>query len=160
MIVLNSNCPSTSCRPGGAQERWLRADLTSSSAACTLAYWHHPPFSSGSTHGSDQAVRPLFRALYEGGAEVVLAGHEHNYERFAPLAPSGETDTARGIRTFVVGTGGRSLYGFGSPIPGSEVRNRDAYGILVLSLEPGRYHWEFVPEAGKTFTDSGTGNCH
>ncbi|HEX2191798.1 MAG TPA: metallophosphoesterase [Acidimicrobiales bacterium] len=160
VIVLNSNCPSTSCEVGGSQERWLRTDLAASGASCTLAYWHHPPFSSGSTHGSDDAVAPLFRALYEAGAELVLAGHEHNYERFAPLAPSGKVDPARGIRTFVVGTGGRSLYGFGSPHPGSEARNRDAFGILALDLEAGGYRWEFVPQAGKTFTDSGSGTCH
>jgi calcineurin-like phosphoesterase family protein len=160
VIVLNSNCGGTSCEPGGTQERWLRADLAASGASCTLAYWHHPRFSSGSTHGSDKAVGALFQALYDAGADVVLAGHEHNYERFAPLAPSGDIDPARGIRTFVVGTGGRSHYGFGSPITGSEVRNRDAFGVLVLTLEPGRYHWQFVPEAGKKFTDSGTGTCH
>ncbi|HYX44800.1 MAG TPA: metallophosphoesterase [Acidimicrobiales bacterium] len=160
MIVLNSNCGGTSCRKGGVQERWLRADLAASGAACTLAYWHHPRFSSGSTHGSDAAVAPLFETLYEAGADVVLAGHEHNYERFAPLDPSGEVDAARGIRRFVVGTGGRSHYRFGSPITGSEVRNGNTFGVLVLTLEPGGYRWEFVPEAGRTFTDSGRGTCH
>jgi hypothetical protein len=160
VVVLDSNCGGTSCRAGGVQERWLRADLAANGAACTLAYWHHPRFSSGSTHGSDDAVAPLFEALYEAGADVVLAGHEHNYERFTPLDPSGAVDTSRGIRTFVVGTGGRSHYRFGSPITGSEVRNSDTFGVLELALEPGRYRWEFLPEPGKTFTDSGTGTCH
>jgi hypothetical protein len=160
VIVLNSNCAGTSCEKGGVQERWLRSDLAASDAACTLAYWHHTRFSSGSNHGSDKAVGPLFEALYDAGAEVVLAGHEHNYERFAPLAASGHVDTARGIRTFVVGTGGRSLYRFDEPITGSEVRNADTFGVLALSLEPGGYRWQFLPEAGKTFTDSGTGTCH
>ena len=160
VVVLNSTCPSTSCEPGGAQERWLRADLAASGTPCTLAYWHHPRFSSGSRHGSDGAVGPLFQALYDAGADVVLWGHEHNYERFAPLDPSGEVDTARGIRAFVVGTGGRSHYRLGAPVTGSEVRNGDTFGILVLTLEPGRYRWEFVPEAGKTFTDTGAGTCH
>jgi hypothetical protein len=160
VVVLDSNCGGTSCRAGGVQERWLRAELAASGAACTLAYWHHPRFSSGSTHGSDDAVAPLFEALYEAGADVVLAGHEHNYERFAPLDPSGAVDSSRGIRTFVVGTGGRSHYKFASPIRGSEVRNGDTFGVLELTLEPGSYRWEFLPEAGKTFTDSGTGTCH
>jgi acid phosphatase type 7 len=160
VVVLDSNCGGTSCRKGGVQERWLRADMAASGASCTLAYWHHPRFSSGSVHGSDDAVAPLFRALYEAGADVVLAGHEHHYERFAPLDPEGEVDTARGIRTFVVGTGGRSHYRFGSPITGSEVRNGDTYGVLELTLEPGAYRWQFVPEASKTFTDSGRGSCH
>ena len=160
VIVLNSNCGGTSCRPGGVQERWLRADLAASGAACTLAYWHHPRFSSGSGHGSDDAVAPLFAALYEAGADVVLAGHEHHYERFAPLDPSGRVDTARGIRSFVVGTGGRSHYGFGDPITGSEVRDGNTYGVLELTLEPGAYGWQFLPEAGRTFTDSGRGTCH
>ena len=160
VVVLDSNCGGTSCRAGGAQERWLRADLAARGAPCTLAYWHHPRFSSGSVHGSDDAVGPLFQTLYEAGADVVLAGHEHNYERFAPLDPAGRIDTARGIRSFVVGTGGRSHYGFGDPITGSEVRNGDTYGVLELTLEPGGYRWEFLPQAGKTFTDSGSGTCH
>ena len=160
VVVLNSNCGGTSCREGGVQERWLRTDLAASSAQCTLAYWHHPRFSSGSAHGSDDAVAPLFEALYEAGADVVLAGHEHNYERFAPLDPSGEIDTVRGIRSFVVGTGGRSHYRFGRPITGSEVRNGDTFGVLALTLEPGGYRWDFVPQAGRTFTDSGRGTCH
>jgi hypothetical protein len=105
-------------------------------------------------------VAPLYQALHDAGAEIVLSGHEHNYERFGPLNPAGAPDPARGIRQFVVGTGGRSHYPFGPPTPGSEVRNDNTYGILALTLRANSYQWQFVPEAGKTFTDSGSGTCH
>ena len=160
VVVLNSNCSAVGCEAGGAQERWLRADLAASSAACTLAYWHHPRFSSGRNHGSTEAVAPLWTALYDLGADVVLAGHEHNYERFAPLDGAGAVDTARGIRSFVVGTGGRSHYGFGSPVTGSEVRHSGTYGVLALTLRPDGYDWRFVPQAGRTFSDAGSDRCH
>ena len=104
-------------------------------------------------------MQPLWQALYEYGADVVLVGHEHNYERFAPQDPSGNADPARGIRQFVVGTGGRSHYPFGFPIANSEVRNRDTYGVLKLTLHSTSYTWEFIPEAGKTFKDSGDAAC-
>jgi 3',5'-cyclic AMP phosphodiesterase CpdA len=160
IVVLNSNCEVVGCATGGSQESWLREDLADHPAACTLAIWHHPRWSSGSTHGPTTAVTPLFTALYEAGAEVLLSGHEHNYERFAPLNPAGVTDHARGIRQFVVGTGGRSHYPFGPPLPASEVRNDNTYGVLALTLRANSYQWQFVPEAGKTFTDSGSTNCH
>jgi hypothetical protein len=160
VIVLNSNCEVVGCMAGGSQEKWLREDLAAHPATCTLAYWHHPRFSSGTTHGSSTAVAPLWTALYEAGADVVLAGHEHNYERFARLDPAGQPDDARGIRQFVVGTGGRSHYGFGAALPGSEVRNANTYGVLALTLRATSYQWQFVPEAGKSFTDSGSANCH
>jgi acid phosphatase type 7 len=160
VVALNSNCSVVSCAAGGAQEAWLRADLAAHHAACTLAYWHHPRFSSGTVHGSDTAVQPLWQALYDLGADLVLAGHEHNYERFGPLDPDGEVDPARGLRSFVVGTGGRSHYGFGSPITGSEVRDSTTFGVLALVLHPAGYDWEFVPEAGSSFRDSGSAACH
>ena len=160
VVSLNSNCSAVPCAAGGAQERWLRADLAASSSPCTLAYWHHPRFSSGRTHGSSTSVAPLWQALYDAGADVVLAGHEHNYERFAPLDPAGGVDPGRGIRSFVVGTGGRSHYAFGAPLPGSEVRHDDTYGVLQLTLWPGRFGWEFVAVAGGSFTDSGSAACH
>lgn len=156
IIVLNSNLP---VEAGSPQEQWLRADLATRPAACTLAYWHHPRFSSGSLHGSNRRMQPLWEALYDFGADVVLAGHEHNYERFAPQDPRGVADPARGIRQFVIGSGGRSHYPFGQPLPTSEVRNDDTYGVLKLTLHSGSYSWEFVPEAGKTFTDSGSAPC-
>jgi 3',5'-cyclic AMP phosphodiesterase CpdA len=160
VVVLDSNCGGTACAAGSEQERWLRADLAAHPGRCTLAYWHHPRFSSGSVHGSETAVAPLFQALFDAGADVVLAGHEHNYERFAPLDPTGRPNEAAGIRSFVVGTGGRSHYPFGRPLAGSEVRNADAFGVISLTLSEGGYQWEFVPVAGESFTDRGIGNCH
>jgi len=160
VVVLNSNCPAVGCAAGGAQERWLRADLVAAPARCTLAYWHHPRFSSGSTHGSTAAMAPLWTALHELGADVALAGHEHHYERFAPLDAVGAVDPERGIRSFVVGTGGRSHYGFGPTLAGSEVRHSGTYGVLALTLRPDGYDWRFLPQAGRTFSDTGSGRCH
>jgi hypothetical protein len=160
VVVLNSNCTVVACAAGSAQERWLRADLAADTHACTLAYWHHPLFTSGANHGSAVEMRPLFQALYAANADLVLTGHNHNYERFAPQNPQGALDTARGIRTFVVGTGGASHYGFGTVKPNSQVRNADTYGVLRVTLRPGAFDWLFIPEAGRTFTDAGTGSCH
>ena len=156
IIVLNSNLPVAS---GSAQEQWLRADLAAHPAACTLAYWHHPLFSSGNLHGSNPGMKPIWQALYEYGADVVLNGHEHNYERFEPQTPEGVFDPARGIRQFVVGTGGMVRYRFGQPIANSVVRNSDTFGVLKLTLHPGSYSWEFIPESGKGFVNSGTAPC-
>lgn len=156
IIVINSNIPVDA---GSPQNDWLRADLAAYPAACTLAYWHHPRFSSGIVHGSDESMQPLWEALYESGADVVLNGHEHNYERFAPQTPQGTADPARGIRQFVIGSGGSSQYEFGIPIANSEVRNNDTLGVLKLTLHPTSYSWEFIPEPGKTFTDSGNAPC-
>jgi len=160
VVALNSNCSIVSCATGSVQERWLRADLAAHPAACTLAYWHHPRFSSGTTHGSSTTVGPLWQALYDNNADVVLEGHEHNYERFAPLSPSGQIDERRGVRSFVVGTGGRSHYPFGRAITGSEVRNSDTFGVLQLTLRADGYDWQFIAESGKPFTDSGSAACH
>jgi hypothetical protein len=158
IISLNSN---VSMSAGSAQEQWLRADLAASTKACTLAYWHHPRFSSGSKHGSSASSQPLWQALYDAGADIVLAGHEHNYERFAPQTPTGTADPSRGIREFVVGTGGESHYDDGSTrLSNSEVFNGTTYGVLKLTLGPGTYSWEFVPVAGQSFTDNGSGTCH
>jgi hypothetical protein len=156
IIVLNSNI---SVETGSPQELWLRADLEAHPAACTLAYWHHPRFSSGVVHGSDTSMQPLWQALFDYGADVILAGHEHNYERFGPQDPRGVADTTRGIRQFVIGSGGRAHYEFGNPIPNSEVRNNDTHGVLKLTLHATSYSWEFIPEAGKTFIDSGNAPC-
>lgn len=159
VVSLNSQCTAVPCGPGSAQERWLRADLATSTSRCTLAYWHHPRFSSGRVHGSSSVVAPLWQALFDAGADVVLAGHEHHYERFAPLDPAGDPDGARGIRSFVVGTGGRSLYPFGPPLPGSEVRDHSTFGVLSLTLGAEEYEWAFLPVAGGSFTDEGSGRC-
>ena len=161
VIVLNSNCEETGgCGAGSAQERWLREDLSNSDAVCTVAYWHHPRFSSGSDHGSNSTYQAFWQALYDLGADVVLAGHDHLYERFAPQTPTGAADATFGIRQFTVGTGGKSHATFASPMPNSQVRNGTTFGVLKLTLRATGYDWTFVPEAGKTFTDSGTGSCH
>jgi hypothetical protein len=159
VVVLNSNCDAVGCAAGSAQQRWLQADLAAHPARCTLAYWHHPRFSSG-LHGSTSEVAPLFQSLYDAGADVVLAGHDHDYERFVPLDPAGEPDPQRGIRSFVVGTGGRSHYPFPLQRLGSEVRIGDSFGILVLTLGSSSYRWEFVPVPGRDSHDAGTGTCH
>jgi hypothetical protein len=161
IIVLNSECKDVGgCEAGSTQEKWLRADLAAHPAACTLAYWHKPLFSSGSAHGNDLRVKPLFQALYEANADVLVTGHDHDYERFAPQTPDGAADPARGIREFVVGTGGKDHRPFGSPKPNSELRDATAFGVLKLTLKPNAYDWQFIPEAGKSFTDSGSGTCH
>ena len=160
IVVLNSNCDHVGCTTGSPQVDWLQSDLAAHPGACTLAYWHHPRFSSGSHHGGDEAMAPIWSVLFDAGADVVLAGHEHNYERFAPLDAAGRLDLTNGIRSFVVGTGGRSHYGFGRPEPGSEVRESDTYGVLALTLHPGGYEWTFVPVSGETFRDEGTALCH
>jgi hypothetical protein len=161
IIVLNSECKDAGgCEPGSPQEKWLRSDLAAHPATCTLAYWHKPLFSSGSAHGNDLTVKPLFQALYDANAEVVVAGHDHDYERFAPQAPDGTADAKRGIREFVVGTGGKNHRPFSEPKPNSEVREATGFGVLKLTLKPDSYDWQFIPEAGKSFTDSGAGACH
>jgi len=137
----------------------LRADLAANPARCTLAYWHHPRFSSG-YHGTNATYAAFWRALYEAGADVVLNGHDHTYERFAPQDPTGKPDPGRGIRQFVVGTGGRSLYGLRRPEDNSVIFSADAFGILILALHPTSYEWKFVAAPGRDFTDSGRGNCH
>ncbi len=156
VISLDSN---QDMGAGSPQEQWLRADLAASTKECTIAYWHHPRFSSG-THGSSTASRPLWQALYEAGAEIVVVGHDHNYQRFAPQTPDGVADPVRGIRQFVAGMGGAGHYSFSTPIANTEAYNVDSYGVLKLTLGPGSYSWEFVPVAGKTYTDSGSGTCH
>jgi hypothetical protein len=161
IIVLNSECKDVGgCESGSPQEKWLRADLTAHPAVCTLAYWHKPFFSSGNAHGNDPTVKPLWQALYEADADVVVNGHDHDYERFAPQNSDGAADAARGIREFVAGTGGKNHRPFATPKPNSEVRDADAFGVLKLTLKPKSYDWQFIPEAGKSFTDSGSGNCH
>lgn len=160
IVVLNSNCTAVGgCAAGSAQETWLRQDLAANPRTCTLAYWHHPRFSSGS-HGNDSIVQPLWKALDDAGADLILTGHDHNYERWKPQTATG-TATANGIVQFVVGTGGTSLRAFTSTQPAnSALRNASTWGVLKLTLHPSSYDWEFVPIAGQTFTDKGTGACH
>ena len=156
IISLNSNINMSA---GSPQETWLRADLADNPTLCTLAYWHHPRFSSGS-HGSSTASIALWQDLYNAGAEIVIVGHDHNYQRFAPQTANGQLDRDWGIREFVVGTGGESHYQFNSPIANTEAYNCDTFGVLKLELAPGSYRWQFIPVNGKTYTDSGSGTCH
>ena len=156
LVSLNSEIDMSTA---SAQYRWLEADLAAHPAACTLAFWHRPRFSVG-THGDFAGVAPLLALLHARGAEVVLAGHDHTYQRWAPLAPSGAVDPARGVREFVVGTGGRSHYANGAARPGLEVADDTTSGVLELTLRAGRYDWRFLPIAGRTFTDAGSQACH
>ena len=156
LVALNSNCAAVGgCAVGSPQERWLRTDLKRSTARCTLAYWHHPRFSSG-LHGSAPEMAPLYDALHDAGAELVLTGHDHDYERFAPLDADGRPGH---IRQFVVGTGGRSAYSFKQPISGSEARHTGTFGVLSLELSRSGYSWRFVPVRDGGFTDSGRADC-
>lgn len=161
IVALNSNCYDVGgCGAGSAEERWLRADLAASAKPCTAAYWHHPVFTS-SMHTDGYQAKPLFKALYDFGAEIVMNGHNHVYERFAPMNPDGAVDQDFGIREFDVGTGGTSHYSFSYfPSRGSEMRNNDSFGVLKLTLRESGYDWEFVPVEGAKFTDSGSGRCH
>jgi hypothetical protein len=157
IVSLDSNCPGPlSCDAGSSQEQWLRADLAAHPAACTIAFWHEPRFSSGGE--STLSTEPLWQALYDAGAELVLSGHAQNYERFAPLNAAGGLDRGRGIRQFVVGTGGEKLAPFRKLVPGSLIRNARTFGVLVLRLHPRSYDWRFVSERGR-FTDAGSADC-
>jgi hypothetical protein len=162
MVALNSNCRDVGgCQAGSAQEAWLRADLKASASPCTLAYFHHPLFASG-PNGNSPQLRPLWQALYDFDADVVLNGHDHIYERFAPQTPEGAADPVRGIRQFVVGTGGHSLTRVVAVQPNSEVRNAETFGVLRMELGRQGYRWEFLaaPGGASTFTDTGVAPCH
>lgn len=159
-IALNGNCWRVGgCAAGSPQERWLRADLAAHRGKCVLAYWHQPRFSSA-LHGSDTAYEPFWRDLYDAKADVVLNGHDHDYERFAPQRPDGSTDVSGGIREFVVGTGGKSHYRFGTPLPTSEMRDNIHFGVLVLTASEGTYTWAFRSAPRGAPLDSGSGACH
>jgi chitodextrinase len=159
LTALNSNCSRVPCNAGSAQEQWLRADLAANPRTCTLAYWHHPRFSSGHD-GDNTFMQDIWKALYDANADLVVVGHSHNYERFAPMNANGNLDRTRGMREFVVGTGGAFFTGISTAKPNSEVRHNKTYGVLKLTLHPTSYDWQFVPEAGQTFTDSGSEACH
>ena len=158
VVVLNGNCGIVGCSAGSPQQRWLRADLAAHPARCTLAYWHQPRFSSG-LHGSDEAVAPLWRTLQRAGAEVVLSGHDHDYERFAPQTADGRADPRHGIVQFVSGGGGKSHYPFVAVQPNSRAR-ASTFGVLQLTLGRERWAWRFVGEAGERFRDVGATRCH
>jgi hypothetical protein len=172
IVVLNSNCSEVGgCGADSPQGRWLAADLAANPRLCTAAYFHTPRFSSGQKHGNDLNTRDFWQVLYEHGAELVMGGNDHNYERFAPQTPDGFADPVDGITQFVVGTGGRFLRPVSStPEPNSEalsnttlkdaIPNDWAFGILKLDLMSWGYSWEFVRAAGGTFNDSGATACH
>ena len=161
LISLDSNCAfAGGCGAGSRQYEWLKADLAAHRARCILAYFHHPRWSSGAAHGNSSQVGPFINLLYNAGAEVVLSGHEHNYERYAPQTPGGAVDTERGIVQFVVGTGGHSLYPMGPADANSRVRNTSSYGVLKMTLRPGSYSFSFRPVLGGSFTDAGSASCH
>jgi hypothetical protein len=150
LIALNSNCAAAGgCGQGSPQWRWLRRELAAHPARCVLAYWHHPRWSSG-LHGSDPTMAELWRLLAEAHADVVLAGHDHHYERFAPID---------GIRSFVVGTGGRSHYPVVARLPASRAVNWTTFGVLRLRLREGSYGWRFLPVAGRHYVDAGSASC-
>lgn len=163
VIALNSNCEALGgCSAESPQVRWLKADLAANEdKACTLAYFHHPLFTSGQNRPGAPEVKPLWEALYAEGTDVVLNGHDHNYERFAPQDPNGMANPERGIRQFVVGTGGKSLYAIENPMENSETYIDETFGVLRLVLEKDGYEWQFIPTSeGEEFTDSGDGKCH
>jgi hypothetical protein len=162
VVVLNSECDQVGgCQTGSPQETWLKADLAAHPAVCSLAIWHRPRYSSG-YHGSLPATQDLWKDLYAAGAELVISGHDHDYERFAPMDAEGGSDPAHGITQFVVGTGG--VPGPGAIRPthaaNSQVIITGVYGVLELSLSPDSYAWKFVAEPGKTEGDEGSGECH
>jgi hypothetical protein len=159
VIVLNSNCSNVGgCTRSSAQGTWLQAELAAHPRLCTVAMWHHPRFSSGAL-GDNGATVDLWQLLYEAGADLVLSGHDHQYERFAPQSPAGVAEPTRGIRQLIVGTGGAGVGGLGVPKPNSEIANDSTYGVLELTLRSGAYDWQFLPVAGSSFTDSGTASC-
>jgi hypothetical protein len=160
VIMLDSDCGAVGgCEAGSPQGDWLKADLAASTVRCTLAIWHHPRFSSGD-HGNHPFVSAFWQLLYEAGADVVVNGHDHDYERFALQDPNGNADPDRGIREFVVGTGGGRLRNFQAIRTNSEARDAKTHGVIRLVLGPDGYSWSFVPVAGQTFTDAGSGACH
>jgi 3',5'-cyclic AMP phosphodiesterase CpdA len=155
IVSLNSNLKG---EDEVAQEHWLHADLAAHPTRCGLAYWHHPLFSSGG-HRNNPYLRPMWQILSAFGVDVVINGHDHDYERFAPQNPDGVADSVHGIQEFVVGTGGAGLGTFGKPQPNSEVRDDTTWGLLKLTLHPTSYDWEFVPIPGGTFYDAGSAVC-
>jgi acid phosphatase type 7 len=166
VVALNTNCNAPGvggCGAGSEQEKWLKKDLEQHANSCIVAYGHYALFSSGflRMHAVHPELRDLWRDLYAAHADLMLAGHEHSYERFAPQDPDGHHDPENGIRELVVGTGGRSHYPMGQAAPNSEQRNADTFGVLKLTLSLEKYSWEFIPvDAEDGFHDSGEGTCH
>ncbi len=160
IIAINANCDMVGgCDNGSPQETWLEADLKAHPSACTLAFWHQPRFSSGS-HNNDGQMDDVWKALYAAHADVVLNGHDHLYERFAPQDPNQNADPG-GIAEFIVGTGGDDHGSFDTSLePNSVVRDGTSFGVLEMTLHPKGYDWRFVPTAGGSFADQGSASCH
>ena len=156
VVALNSNIGAA---PGSAQHRWLRRDLEGSPARCVLAFWHHPLFSSG-RHGDNPKMAALYHVLYDFGASLVISGHGHDYERFAPQDAEGRLDMDRGLRAFVVGSGGAGLYKLRRIHPNSEAFQAEEWGILELRLSADRYAWRFVAADGGSARDQGAAPCN
>src|SRR3954451_1480033 len=159
LIALNTNCSSAGgCSASSPQGKWLTTDLAAHRNQCLLAYWHIPLFSSGGRANNNS--RPFWDALYAANADVILAAHDHTYERFAPQTPAGALDRTTGIREFIVGTGGANHTSLAARAASSELFEEKTFGVLEMTLYPDHYTWQFVPEAGKTFSDAGSQNCH
>ena len=159
IVALNSNCDDVDCDEGSEQYEWLREDLAENAKTCTLAFWHAPRFSSGATHAGTKSMEDFWQLLLEHDVELVLSGHEHLYERTAPLGEDGEVDPENGIRQFVVGTGGGNFYDIGERIPGSEAAIVDTNGVLRMTLGSGTYDWQFVPTTPDAPSDVGSDEC-
>ena len=138
----------------------MKADLAAHPSKCTLAYWHQAYFTSDAEHTPFAGIQPVVQALYDSGVDVVLQGHNHNYERFAPQTPQRVADPAKGMRAFVVGTGGIGFYPFKDTAANSEARSDSSYGVLRMTLRDGSYDWQFQNTGGTAFTDTGTDTCH
>ena len=160
VIVLDGNCGplGRGCASASEQAKWLQADLAASTARCTIALMHQPRFSSGQ-HGNDPGVGPLWDALYAAKADIVLDGHDHDYERFAPQDPNGTADAARGITEIVAGMGGTWLETVRKTAANSLVRISDTYGVLELTLLADSWSFRFVGVDGSVH-DQGAGTCH
>jgi hypothetical protein len=159
ILALNSNCSEVGgCGNGSPQETFVRNDLTAHPTVCTLAYWHHPRFSSGEW-GDITWTQRIVQDLYNAGAEIILSGHDHDYERFAPQDPSGNLDETNGIVQFVAGTGGSNDTPWSTIQPNSLARQNTEFGVLQLTLNPTSYSWKYIPVSG-SFSDSGTATCH
>ncbi len=161
IVVVNSNCIERNrCNENSDQVKWLREDLNAHPTKCTLAYWHHPLYTAGSYKGQLQYMQTVWQTLYDAGADVVVNGHDHNYQRYAPQDANGKLDKEKGMREFVVGTGGKDLYNIPQPIANLEAFNIATFGVIKFTLRAASYEWQFIPVDGQTFKDEGKDNCH
>lgn len=158
IVSLNSNCNLEDCGEASAQAQWFRADLQANQAACTLVYWHHPLRSSGIVP-INPGGETLWQIASDFDVDVVVNGHDHHYERFAPLDRDGRVNQVSGMRSFIVGTGGAWLFDLGEPLAITEAMDNTTYGVILFLLYPYRYEWKFTPVSGSYFSDAGAGVC-